>query len=140
MSIVLTRTLCPASTLAGTACAGVGTARAWLSCSDCFELADTQTEDLLVNNRLHEGFRVHLRGCPACWQETYTLRVLLAVDCGIEPAPPTTVSTLVRTRPEPNDPRTHQRTGPEPGSVSLNRRSTALCRRRAAGCDDRVAL
>jgi hypothetical protein len=59
----------------------------WLSCDACFEQVDAQVEALLTRHLpLHEGFRAHLRGCPACREETATLLELLAMDCGIEPA------------------------------------------------------
>jgi hypothetical protein len=62
-------------------------AEPWLSCDDCFEQVDSQVEGLLTRHLpLREGFRAHLRGCPACREEAGTLLELLAIDCGIEPA------------------------------------------------------
>lgn len=58
----------------------------WLSCDDCFAVADRMAELLLADASLPEEFRAHLRGCPACRAEAETLVELAAADDGVDPA------------------------------------------------------
>lgn len=61
----------------------------WLSCEDCFELADRFAEELLAHpdtTQLPEML-VHLRACPACAEETESLILLVSADGGVDPRP-----------------------------------------------------
>ncbi len=61
----------------------------WLSCDDCFRLADQFVERLVVGGSLGEpemvALRAHLAGCPACSEETTSLLLLAAEDAGVDP-------------------------------------------------------
>ncbi len=63
----------------------------WLSCDDCFRLADRYVEGLLagVDDPTDTEFAAmpaHLAGCSACAEEVTTLLLLAAEDAGIDPA------------------------------------------------------
>jgi hypothetical protein len=63
----------------------------WLSCDDCFRLADRYVETLLdgaaqpVPAEL-AAMPAHLSGCSACAEEATTLLMLAATDQGSDPA------------------------------------------------------
>ncbi len=61
----------------------------WLSCDDCFRLADRYVEALLVEADDPElaAMPAHLSGCPACSEEATTLLLLAAADAGVDPVP-----------------------------------------------------
>ena len=62
----------------------------WLSCDDCFRLADRYVEALLtpgaepMSDEL-AAMPAHLSGCSACSEEARTLLVLAAEDAGLDP-------------------------------------------------------
>jgi hypothetical protein len=64
----------------------------WLSCDDCFRLADRYVEALLsgaaepIPAEL-SAMPAHLAGCSACAEDAATLLVLAAADGGVDPAP-----------------------------------------------------
>ena len=59
----------------------------WLSCDDCFALVDEYVERLLAGDLATQpAMRAHLRGCPACAEETAALAVLAAEDAGQDPS------------------------------------------------------
>ncbi len=52
-----------------------------MTCEQCFELLDVYVEHELADenaDRLVEGMRAHLTGCPACAEEHATLLELVA--------------------------------------------------------------
>ena len=55
----------------------------WLSCEDCFAQMDTYAE-AMVRDSSHEdrAMAAHLRGCPACAEESETLLDLLTGTVG----------------------------------------------------------
>lgn len=58
----------------------------WMSCDDCFDQMDEIVETLLTTtSAIPEHFRVHLRSCPACYDETATLVALTAPEYGATP-------------------------------------------------------
>jgi hypothetical protein len=63
----------------------------WLSCDDCFRLVDQYVEELLQPPAGAApdapAMLAHLRGCPACADETTTLLLLAAEDRGLDPGP-----------------------------------------------------
>ncbi|WP_076264199.1 hypothetical protein [Intrasporangium flavum] len=61
----------------------------WLSCEDCFALADRYAEALVEDpgtGQLPEML-VHLHACSACNEEAESLVRLIASDVGVDPAP-----------------------------------------------------
>jgi hypothetical protein len=60
----------------------------WLSCEDCFDLADRYAEALVEHPQTRQlpEMLVHLRGCAACAEETESLVRLVASDLGVDPA------------------------------------------------------
>jgi hypothetical protein len=63
----------------------------WLSCDDCFRLADRYVEDLLAGagdpaDAELAAMPAHLAGCSACAEEATTLLLLAAEEAGIDPA------------------------------------------------------
>lgn len=56
----------------------------WLSCEECFELMDTYAEAVVAGTepRRRHHMEVHLRACPACFQEVESLVALLQEDAG----------------------------------------------------------
>ena len=61
----------------------------FMSCDDCFRLADRFVEGLLADEDepagpLTTAMRYHLAGCPACSEETASLLLLAAEDHGID--------------------------------------------------------
>jgi hypothetical protein len=60
----------------------------WLSCDDCFRQVDEYVESLLAGRAGDmPAMDAHLRGCPACAEESVTLLLLAAEDSGVDPAP-----------------------------------------------------
>ena len=64
----------------------------WLSCDDCFRLADRYVERLLSDPAEHTpdelaAMPAHLSGCSACSEEATTLVLLAADAAGIDPEP-----------------------------------------------------
>jgi hypothetical protein len=63
-------------------------AELWLSCDDCFALADEYVERVLSDPDFEfPAMSAHLRGCGACAEETATLLELAARDAGVDPQP-----------------------------------------------------
>jgi hypothetical protein len=63
----------------------------WLSCDDCFRLADRYVEALLSDAAEPTpselaAMPAHLAGCSACAEEAATLMVIAAADQGVDPA------------------------------------------------------
>jgi hypothetical protein len=63
----------------------------WLSCDDCFRLADRYVEALLggVDDPVDAemaAMPAHLVGCSACAEEATTLLLLAAEEAGTDPA------------------------------------------------------
>ena len=67
----------------------------WLSCEDCFALADRYAEALVEDPGTAQlpEMLVHLRACAACAEEAESLVRLVATDVGVDPA-----SALARLR------------------------------------------
>jgi hypothetical protein len=68
----------------------VGDPGPWLSCDDCFRLADRYVEGLLAGG--HDpadaemaAMPAHLVGCSACAEEATTLLLLAAEETGVDP-------------------------------------------------------
>jgi hypothetical protein len=62
----------------------------WLSCDDCFRLADRYAEAVLAGWELDAelaAMPAHLAGCSACAEEAATLLLLAAEEAGIDPGP-----------------------------------------------------
>jgi len=61
----------------------------WLSCEDCFDLADRYAEALVEDpgTRALPEMLVHLHACAACAEEAESLIRLVAADAGVDPAP-----------------------------------------------------
>jgi hypothetical protein len=62
----------------------------WLSCDDCFRLADRYVETVLAARDLDAelaAMPAHLAGCSACAEEATTLLLLAAEEAGVDPAP-----------------------------------------------------
>ena len=61
----------------------------WLSCEDCFALADRYAEALVEDPGTAQlpEMLVHLRACVACAEETESLVRLVASDLGVDPDP-----------------------------------------------------
>ncbi len=58
----------------------------YLSCDDCFDQVDEVIEAFLSGEAtVSEAFRVHLRGCQACYEEALSLADLIAPDYGVNP-------------------------------------------------------
>jgi hypothetical protein len=63
-------------------------AEPWLSCDDCFALADEYVDRLLRDPNLESpAMSAHLRGCGACAEETAALLELVAREAGADPQP-----------------------------------------------------
>jgi hypothetical protein len=63
-------------------------AEPWLSCDDCFALADEFVDRLIADPEYrHPAMAAHLRGCGACAEETVALIELAARDADVDPAP-----------------------------------------------------
>lgn len=63
-------------------------AEPWLSCDDCFALADEYVDRLVADPSVEDpAMSAHLRGCGACAEETATLLELAALEAGINPQP-----------------------------------------------------
>jgi hypothetical protein len=63
-------------------------AEPWLSCEDCFALADEFVDRLLADPDYDApALSAHLRGCGACAEETATLLEVAAQDAGVDPQP-----------------------------------------------------
>jgi hypothetical protein len=56
----------------------------WLSCEECFELMDSYAEAVVTGAepRRRHDIEVHLRACPACFEEVESLVALLREDAG----------------------------------------------------------
>lgn len=54
----------------------------WLSCEECFDLMDSYAEAVVAGTepRRRHDMEVHLRACPACFQEVESLVALLQQD------------------------------------------------------------
>jgi hypothetical protein len=54
----------------------------WLSCEECFELMDSYAEAVVsgAEPRRRHDIEVHLRACPACFEEVESLVDLLRED------------------------------------------------------------
>lgn len=70
-------------------------AEPWLSCDDCFDLADRYIDTILSGAELDvPAMRAHLLGCSACYEEARSLLLLVASEDGIDPE--TALQRLVR--------------------------------------------
>jgi len=60
----------------------------YLSCDDCFDLADAYVEGLLSDPDYdHPAMRRHLAGCAACAEEARSLIDLVAEQDDLDPTP-----------------------------------------------------
>lgn len=61
----------------------------WLSCEECFDLSDQFAELVLADpgTTAMAAMFVHLRACPACFEEAESLVSLVAATQGVDPAP-----------------------------------------------------
>jgi len=60
----------------------------YLSCDDCFDLADAYVEALLSDPDYDlPAMRIHLAGCAACADEARSLIDLVAEQDGVDPTP-----------------------------------------------------